>query len=216
MTNNAGENGLAICNHCGKPISKARLEADVCLCEWKGVTSARATPKAVSQNDETLRQLLFEVCQLLDGWHNDGTAWTEWDESVRKRCSMMLASISPDLQKYYQSKEVQDWLNAPMGTPKAGEFIEIWKYNEVLKHNTQYVEKLDRLESELSKLKKAGEVDREKVIELIAEYVCDYVDIAIAEGASTSIAGPTDGDYDMAKSMLSAIEERYTLIPKDK
>ena len=22
--------------------------------------------------------------QLLDGWHQDGTAWTEWDESVRK------------------------------------------------------------------------------------------------------------------------------------
>lgn len=26
-----------------------------------------------------------------------------------------------ELNKYYQSDEVQDWLNAPMGTPKAGE-----------------------------------------------------------------------------------------------
>lgn len=25
--------------------------------------------------------------QLLDGWHQDGTAWSEWDESVRKELS---------------------------------------------------------------------------------------------------------------------------------
>lgn len=28
-----------------------------------------------------------DCCQLLDGWHQDGTAWTEWDESVRRRLS---------------------------------------------------------------------------------------------------------------------------------
>ena len=26
-----------------------------------------------------------DLAQLLDGWHQDGTAWTPWDESVRKR-----------------------------------------------------------------------------------------------------------------------------------
>ncbi len=31
--------------------------------------------------------LLPVVAQLLDGWHNDGTAWSSWDESVRKRLS---------------------------------------------------------------------------------------------------------------------------------
>lgn len=24
------------------------------------------------------------IAQVFDGWHNDGTAWTEWDESVRR------------------------------------------------------------------------------------------------------------------------------------
>jgi ribosomal protein L37AE/L43A len=26
-----------ICPHCKKQINKARLSADVCMCEWKGV-----------------------------------------------------------------------------------------------------------------------------------------------------------------------------------
>lgn len=37
-----------------------------------------------------LIQLLTDVAQLLDGWHNDGTAWSEWDESVRQRVSVEL------------------------------------------------------------------------------------------------------------------------------
>jgi len=32
-----------------------------------------------------LPSLLCDLAQLLDGWHNDGTAWSQWDESVRKR-----------------------------------------------------------------------------------------------------------------------------------
>lgn len=36
--------------------------------------------------DETeLDQLLFEITQIFDGWHSDGTAWSEYDESVRQR-----------------------------------------------------------------------------------------------------------------------------------
>jgi hypothetical protein len=31
--------------------------------------------------------LLTDVAQVFDGWHSDGTAWTEWDESVRKSVS---------------------------------------------------------------------------------------------------------------------------------
>jgi thioredoxin-like negative regulator of GroEL len=30
-----------------------------------------------------------DCAQLLDGWHSDGTAWTEWDESVRKRLAAL-------------------------------------------------------------------------------------------------------------------------------
>lgn len=32
-----------------------------------------------------LDDLLFHVETIFDGWHSDGTAWSEWDESVRQR-----------------------------------------------------------------------------------------------------------------------------------
>ncbi|MDE2099648.1 MAG: hypothetical protein KGL39_20515 [Patescibacteria group bacterium] len=30
-------------------------------------------------------QLAPDIAQLLDGWHADGTYWSEWDELVRNR-----------------------------------------------------------------------------------------------------------------------------------
>jgi len=39
---------------------------------------------------DELRDLLVDVAQLLDGWHQDGTAWTEWDENVRRRVAAAL------------------------------------------------------------------------------------------------------------------------------
>lgn len=39
--------------------------------------------------NEKLIALLTDVAQLLDGWHTD-VAWTDWDESVRKRVSEIL------------------------------------------------------------------------------------------------------------------------------
>jgi len=36
-------------------------------------------------------ELLVRIAQIFDGWHQDGTAWTEWDESVRREMSAMLA-----------------------------------------------------------------------------------------------------------------------------
>lgn len=52
---------------------------------------------------QALPGVLCDVCQLLDGWHNDGTAWTVWDEGVRRRASelmrfaenAMAASLAP-------------------------------------------------------------------------------------------------------------------------
>ncbi len=38
---------------------------------------------------ETLKNLLTDVAQLMDGWHTD-SAWSEWDEQVRKRVSESL------------------------------------------------------------------------------------------------------------------------------
>jgi hypothetical protein len=33
--------------------------------------------------------VLCDVAQLLEGWHADGTAWSEWDESVRQRVTAL-------------------------------------------------------------------------------------------------------------------------------
>lgn len=43
---------------------------------------------------ERLAGTLCRVAQLLDGWHQDGTAWSEWDESVRKEVSDLLRALS--------------------------------------------------------------------------------------------------------------------------
>lgn len=46
-----------------------------------------------------LQDLLVDVAQILDGWHQDGTAWSEWDESVRKRISMWLNVLVPQIKE---------------------------------------------------------------------------------------------------------------------
>jgi hypothetical protein len=40
-----------------------------------------------------LKVLLVDVAQIFDGWHADGTPWSEWDESVRRRVTDLLESI---------------------------------------------------------------------------------------------------------------------------
>lgn len=44
-------------------------------------------------------RILPSVCQVFDGWHQDGTAWTEWDESVRREVSELLAAAQPEEEK---------------------------------------------------------------------------------------------------------------------
>jgi hypothetical protein len=51
-------------------------------------------PLATAGSNEAIRALLCDVLQLLDGWHQDGTAWTKWDESVRRRVSAVLTSVA--------------------------------------------------------------------------------------------------------------------------
>jgi len=50
--------------------------------------------------DDTARRLLEEaqhvlpmVTQVLDGWHQDGTVWTEWDESVRISLGALMSRV---------------------------------------------------------------------------------------------------------------------------
>jgi len=44
---------------------------------------------AVSKLFQETVSVLCDVAQILDGWHNDGTTWSEHDESVRKRVSAL-------------------------------------------------------------------------------------------------------------------------------
>lgn len=68
-----------ICKHCGNVIFNSN--------ERKQIEQYQIEKK---QNRVTI---LTDVCQLLDGWHAD-TAWTEWDEQVRKRASELLIEFN--------------------------------------------------------------------------------------------------------------------------
>ena len=39
---------------------------------------------------ESAKKALINICQLLDGWHQDGTVWTEFDEQCRKDARELL------------------------------------------------------------------------------------------------------------------------------
>ncbi len=50
--------------------------------------------------------VLTNVAQLFDGWHNDGTTWSEWDESVRKDVSRVQTEILWELDGNITRNEV--------------------------------------------------------------------------------------------------------------
>ena len=55
-------------------------------------SDARAPGPALASampSPEELLDVLVDVSQLFDGWHGDGTAWTTWDEDVRKRLAAL-------------------------------------------------------------------------------------------------------------------------------
>ena len=55
-----------------------------------GDTEATANARLIAAAPDLLQivaawgDLAPRLSQLLDGWHQDGTAWGEWDESVRR------------------------------------------------------------------------------------------------------------------------------------
>jgi hypothetical protein len=56
-----------------------------------------------------LDELLFHISQVFDGWHADGTAWSEWDESVRKRVTeyrIKLESVAPQEPKQEHPNDI--------------------------------------------------------------------------------------------------------------
>lgn len=48
---------------------------------------------------EEHESLLIEVCQLLNGWSQDGSPWSEWDESVRMRLSSLMVDIRARIEE---------------------------------------------------------------------------------------------------------------------
>lgn len=48
--------------------------------------------EVAEQREAQIVNVLTNVCQLLDGWHADGTVWSEWDGAVRLQVSSLLKS----------------------------------------------------------------------------------------------------------------------------
>ncbi len=94
--------------------------------------------------EDGLIGLLCDVAQLLDGWHNDGTAWTEWDESVRRRVSDMQKRLNQRRRKDAESltdlelscEAIQLWSHYELGSREsdiAAEIVDrLQKVNEPL------------------------------------------------------------------------------------
>ncbi len=64
------------------------------------INELKAKDKTDRQYTE-LDTLLCEVSGIFDGWHSDGTFWTEYDESIRKK-------IDEFRKKYTYIKKLND------------------------------------------------------------------------------------------------------------
>lgn len=66
-------------------------EQDERLMQWatETIRQLREERTALRHKLESLRaeldDVLCDVSQVLDGWHQDGTAWSKWDEQVRQK-----------------------------------------------------------------------------------------------------------------------------------
>lgn len=78
----------------------------ICEYQWTGVAPVRRRtnsglecPKCGAMDgyflmsEPEMRQWLCNVSSIFDGWHSDGTAWSEWDETVRAQIASMHVSI---------------------------------------------------------------------------------------------------------------------------
>jgi hypothetical protein len=55
--------------------------------------ASREEMKGLREELEKMISPCTNACQVFDGWHQDGTAWSEWDESVRKELSGVLRKM---------------------------------------------------------------------------------------------------------------------------
>ena len=68
-----------------------------CGCFWN--TEQQAEIARLREAIRLTNFLLVDVNQLLDGWHNDGTVWTEWDEGVRKSVASLMQKLAALLKE---------------------------------------------------------------------------------------------------------------------
>jgi regulator of replication initiation timing len=97
-----------------------------------------------------LDELLFHISQVFDGWHADGTAWSEWDESVRKRVTeyrIKLESVAPQEPKQEHANRVHDLIRNYEKSEKKNEDLRE-KLNKMGQENTN-------LKYEIKKLKES-------------------------------------------------------------
>jgi hypothetical protein len=75
---------------------------------WEAALSAKAgidaeaaaslRKKIDNLNYPEIEQLLCDVVQLLTGWHAD-LAWTDWDQSIKDKCVVLLRQFSDLVQQ---------------------------------------------------------------------------------------------------------------------
>lgn len=100
---------MSDCNHTILESCLSSDECAACLRE-RAQSSFAATAGCAALVGESI-SVLTDVAQLLDGWHSDGTSWSEWDESVRQRVSTLQ-------QKLYALKQHNGLHERPGATTK--------------------------------------------------------------------------------------------------
>lgn len=80
---------VTTCQLCHHEARNLRMSEGMVICD------ACAVSKLLQ---ETIG-VLCDVAQILDGWHNDGTVWSQHDESVRKRVSALQSKLENEMPK---------------------------------------------------------------------------------------------------------------------
>lgn len=60
-------------------------------CAAREIVEVNHEKEELSAKLEEWKKVAVDVLQILDGWHSDGTCWSQWDESVRIRIIEALA-----------------------------------------------------------------------------------------------------------------------------
>jgi len=100
----AHESGTARCASCGREwvaVAPVRRRMDAGLeCPTCGMLDGYY----LISTDEA-QQVLSNIAAIFDGWHADGTAWSDWDESVRAEIPRLQVTLAAIEEKGESSHE---------------------------------------------------------------------------------------------------------------